>query len=376
MEGSVNFPENDADNILKALYRAVDAFSNFETERNRILLRWAFLAGTDSSTFSKSDYDNFNVQTADRISLDMFRQDIIERGFSSAWADALYRTLGLIKSSYIHKYEYLLCIFALKANVSEHPSWLEFRYRTIFNYYSKKEGEMTAEELITFLRENSTFHKMLQPLIDSSVEDSGVCDYETFASLLKEGKLAVTIDDKFFHPRPHLATTKVTLDNRLVKAKSSYTQRLEALRTATHTETSDIHKSYSLPFDAKAPGLVIAPSLAPTSEWPRSSSLDKCDDGYSVAATIMQNTVSLVHLDLMMEKIDMPGSMWAIKGKVMQMMLGTSSPLEQVRSIHTLCKAVRKVLANQPTVVDVGVPCKIFGDIHGQFRDLLLLFCR
>ena len=90
----------------------------------------------------------------------------------------------------------------------------------------------------------------------------------------------------------------------------------------------------------------------------------------------MQNTVSLVHLDLMMEKIDMPGSMWAIKGKVIQMMLGTSSPVEQVRSIHTLCKAVRKVLANQPTVVEVGVPCKIFGDIHGQFRDLLLLFCR
>ncbi|EOD36782.1 Serine/threonine-phosphatase, partial [Emiliania huxleyi CCMP1516] len=32
------------------------------------------------------------------------------------------------------------------------------------------------------------------------------------------------------------------------------------------------------------------------------------------------------------------------------------------------------VLRQQPTVVRVPAPCKVFGDVHGQLRSLLLLF--
>jgi serine/threonine-protein phosphatase PP1 catalytic subunit len=44
--------------------------------------------------------------------------------------------------------------------------------------------------------------------------------------------------------------------------------------------------------------------------------------------------------------------------------------------MQVLADAVRKILAAQPTVVRVDAPCKVLGDIHGQFRDLLLLFSR
>merc|ERR1712110_559401 len=42
-------------------------------------------------------------------------------------------------------------------------------------------------------------------------------------------------------------------------------------------------------------------------------------------------------------------------------------------NLQLLAEAARSVVAQQPTVVEVDAPCKIFGDIHGQCRDMLLL---
>lgn len=43
-------------------------------------------------------------------------------------------------------------------------------------------------------------------------------------------------------------------------------------------------------------------------------------------------------------------------------------------TLMILATGARTVLAQQPSVVHVESPCKVFGDIHGQLRDLLLLF--
>lgn len=40
----------------------------------------------------------------------------------------------------------------------------------------------------------------------------------------------------------------------------------------------------------------------------------------------------------------------------------------------SLCAETRRILSAQPIVLSVPQPCKVFGDIHGQLRDLLLLF--
>jgi len=45
-----------------------------------------------------------------------------------------------------------------------------------------------------------------------------------------------------------------------------------------------------------------------------------------------------------------------------------------VDNLILLTKAVCKVSAAQPPLVEARVPCRVFGDLHGQLRDLLLLF--
>jgi hypothetical protein len=61
---------------------------------------------------------------------------------------------------------------------------------------------------------------------------------------------------------------------------------------------------------------------------------------------------------------------------VLCLLLGTSDKDRHLSYIQILSEAACKIFTAQPTVVNVEQPCKVFGDIHGQFRDLLLLFSR
>jgi len=47
---------------------------------------------------------------------------------------------------------------------------------------------------------------------------------------------------------------------------------------------------------------------------------------------------------------------------------------EYVDNIFLIATAARKILAVQPPLAEATAPCRVFGDLHGHFRDLLLLF--
>lgn len=65
------------------------------------------------------------------------------------------------------------------------------------------------------------------------------------------------------------------------------------------------------------------------------------------------------------------GELGAPPGSLLPWLLGGGDLLEKLRA---LCCAAQEVLQQQAAVSEVTVPAKVFGDIHGQLRDLLLLF--
>jgi len=55
-------------------------------------------------------------------------------------------------------------------------------------------------------------------------------------------------------------------------------------------------------------------------------------------------------------------------------LLGTSDLNAMISMMHMLIGAAQALLASQATLNKVRTPCKVFGDLHGQFRDMLMFF--
>lgn len=66
-------------------------------------------------------------------------------------------------------------------------------------------------------------------------------------------------------------------------------------------------------------------------------------------------------------------SEWMTGGGLLEKMLGPSLG-DRKQSLSMLATYCQAEVARQPTVVRVSEPVKVFGDVHGQLRDLLLLF--
>jgi diadenosine tetraphosphatase ApaH/serine/threonine PP2A family protein phosphatase len=47
---------------------------------------------------------------------------------------------------------------------------------------------------------------------------------------------------------------------------------------------------------------------------------------------------------------------------------------DYIDTLMLLANTARKVVASQPVLVEAQAPCRVFGDIHGQLRDVLILF--
>ena len=93
---------------------------------------------------------------------------------------------------------------------------------------------------------------------------------------------------------------------------------------------------------------------------------------YSLASGIVESARRMA-LEVQSEA-DIPDCEWQRGGAALARLFGNASPADIARQLVQLCGEAEGIFKAQPTVVRVAAPAKILGDIHGQLRDLLLLF--
>lgn len=86
------------------------------------------------------------------------------------------------------------------------------------------------------------------------------------------------------------------------------------------------------------------------------------------AQLVVDQAKSLAKL-VAQETQDTFDSSWSAE-KTIQYLFGE----DYVDTLMLLSNTVRKVVAAQPILAEATAPCRVFGDIHGQLRDLLILF--
>eukprot|EP00933_Yihiella_yeosuensis_P053695 TRINITY_DN5196_c0_g1_i4.p1 TRINITY_DN5196_c0_g1~~TRINITY_DN5196_c0_g1_i4.p1 ORF type:complete len:361 (-),score=61.40 TRINITY_DN5196_c0_g1_i4:193-1275(-) len=104
----------------------------------------------------------------------------------------------------------------------------------------------------------------------------------------------------------------------------------------------------------------------------KTRSLNFVDAGAKrIATTVLENIKKLI-AELAEETEDEHDFEWHRDGLVWRL-LGVDSEAQAAASIMELCEAAKAIFEASPSLSEAKLPCKIFGDIHGQLRDVLML---
>ena len=147
-------------------------------------------------------------------------------------------------------------------------------------------------------------------------------------------------------------------------------QRTPARRTRSNPGIGHDESPHDCP--SKNQDLCLVPELRATTDWRGAKAVSRHHHVYVLARTVVERAGEM--MDALDMTDDMPDSSWNVTGHCLNDLLCATSYQDAMQKFDSIATFCEKVLRQEPPCIDVKPPCKVFGDIHGQFRDLLLLF--
>lgn len=264
-----------------------------------------------------------------------------------------------------------------------HPSIALLQMRSLQRLYDANEdGVLSLEEVRAWVRDMCAGDSHVDRMIDLSIPSifkpgaPGQAVEETLHSLATIGpeciatlqQLGLEANDvlKSFVRGQRKASFGVVLDE---SAATTQVGTSAGTRASRH---SDVALNELIDGGAVNAGLVLDERLRAWGDWRGPFAAVRETELFEVASTVLERSISLI--GQVLAEPDSRDENWETGGVLHKLFDGDDDRASIARKITVLATGCERVCKTQPFVVHVPAPAKIFGDIHGHFRDLLLLF--
>eukprot|EP00041_Stephanoeca_diplocostata_P011711 m.193681 g.193681 ORF g.193681 m.193681 type:complete len:676 (+) comp18639_c0_seq1:160-2187(+) len=376
-----------------------------EAPRRQILVELGFYhARKEIKKSSDAEFAQIAGDVGGSLSPEVFEAAAYQRwGTDRPIARAMFEAADVDHSGRLNRHEYLLLTEAFFSE-TKHNALYEIRARAIFfNYAAGGDGNRIARSQIEeWVRDMcvseshvaAIFAELFTPEV---MQRYGGWNFNAadFQDLLLKNSEFIAMLSKYSLSRTDLLrrfrgteitqvqqqTQRVVMHEREVMAGQPESDLRDACRgDGAYYDgiPKEVDSDLSAPTSCVAvcaainDGFRLHSAMRADGDWRGPLACRRDTDAFEIAHRI--NRVMHRVAMAMQAETDIDDSEWMMQGTFLADMLGTNVPAEQVDKINCLARACHTVLRQQPSLVRVSQPCKVFGNVHGQLRDLLAMF--
>ena len=287
---------------------------------------------------------------------------------------AAFQAADVDRSTLLNRHEFAMLRRALEtfdpARDAANNDLLEIRCRALFATHMSSDNELNAaarRALVRDLSGRSSHVDCVLATLGSPWDDTAApMTYAQFFQAVQQGTLMTRASLNIADPPATERMPSLRVDSRHVFMP----QALPPISLLPQ-------RGISLPLGpaAVAPEMRLDPELLSEAgdDWRGALAAPRGTERFGIAQLVVENARALSNE--ISAQPDVDHAAWMPNGTALERLLrGAPGHLSVVHMIGRLCQDVQRIATAQPMVVQVPAPAKVFGDIHGQLRDLLMLF--
>lgn len=308
-------------------------------------------------------------------------------GFGRVAARAMFYASDVNDTARLDKVEYLLLREAFVNNdeaLADNELIQEIQLRAIyFKYVLRRPAQrtvfntvLTGEEMLDLVRDLCTgdthVQKVAAHLLHQFHSDKETISLREFVgAFMDQGRLGNLLDANSLSVQDIVSNVRGARDQQFKSGRVVLDGRAESAYLSSPLQEKKGIESDFVGSEAVNADMELDPQCRAVGGWRGPMAVGRHSEEYKAAFQVIK-----VAMELAQEAVnssDMLDRDWLPNGAGLDRLLGKGESL-QADKICLLAKACQRQLSSYPSLVRVRAPAKVFGDIHGQLRDVLLLF--